>query len=245
MSTTYTIPNRPVGSAVRNIGDIISDFDAVLAALNNFDGGNVQPGTISGEKLSDSVGQATGVSSLTDTRRGKSLVTAGATSGFAPTTWQTAPNPCKVSNLKVPSSGLLRVAARCRVFKSSGPVGASIAVGLGIVPTGTVVPYPALAVDYRTSPQTYMTAAMLGDVNTLSNAVAYTSLGSSTGWSSSASSSSGDYHQFGDSVQVGHMGELLIPVPAGSYDVGLIYIQPAGSGSYGVSGQELYTKVEA
>jgi hypothetical protein len=34
MSTLYTIPNRPVGSAVRNIGDIISDFDSILAALN-------------------------------------------------------------------------------------------------------------------------------------------------------------------------------------------------------------------
>jgi hypothetical protein len=246
MATTYTIPNRPVGSDVRNIGDIISDFDAILAALNNFDGGNLTPKSVTGEKLSDSLGQAIGISSLTDIRRAKALAPTGALSGFAPgSTWVTAPAPCKITNLKVPSQGFIRVAARTRVFKAGGTISTALWVGLGLVATGGALTPAYSMLDKPPGVRDTMNVQILGGVVPSANTIAYTDPTSFVGWTQSVISGSGNFVAPGSSFQAGHMGELLIPAPAGNYDVAIIYASAVPGGDYGVSGQELYAKVEA
>jgi hypothetical protein len=46
MSTEYTIPNRPSGTDTKSIEGIVDDFDAILDALNSYDGANVQEKTM-------------------------------------------------------------------------------------------------------------------------------------------------------------------------------------------------------
>lgn len=46
MPTVYTIPVRPTGTDTKNIEGIVDDFDAILDALNDYDGGNIHAKTV-------------------------------------------------------------------------------------------------------------------------------------------------------------------------------------------------------
>lgn len=92
-----TIPNRPIGSDARSIAQMLANFDAVTDQVNgNVDGNNLSLGTR----------QALGVSDTTAVRRGSSVITASE----APTTsWAVLATPDRVSNIVLPSAGLIKV----------------------------------------------------------------------------------------------------------------------------------------
>lgn len=53
MATTYTIPNRPVGTDPRSISEMLANFDEVLAALNSYDGANIRARSIATSSLAE------------------------------------------------------------------------------------------------------------------------------------------------------------------------------------------------
>jgi len=105
MSTTYSIPNRPTGSDVRSISAIIADFDAVLAALNTFDGGNISAGTVLAAALADAA--KLGLSDGSNVRRGKAIISA--TESRSNTAYGLLTTPDRVSGIVLPTDGLILV----------------------------------------------------------------------------------------------------------------------------------------
>lgn len=70
MATRYSIPNRPSGREPRHIEQITQNFEEIISAINNFDGGNLRTESVTAEKLSNAILEATGINTGT-VRRGK------------------------------------------------------------------------------------------------------------------------------------------------------------------------------
>ena len=98
--TTFSIPNRPAGSAVRSIAQITANFDSIINQLN---GQNLDPANFS-ESL---VNAPLGLSDSDSIRRGKSIIST--TESRTNTAYGTMTTPDQVANVVVPTDGLLWV----------------------------------------------------------------------------------------------------------------------------------------
>lgn len=127
MTTTYTIPNRPSGGDARSVSPILANFDAVLAALNSFDGGNIQASSLPSGGLADAA--RLGLTDGGTTRRGKSIIATeesrvNAAFGYLPT-------PDRVQSVVLPTDGLIVVSYSAVWKHNQGGVAPDAAIFLG------------------------------------------------------------------------------------------------------------------
>lgn len=107
MATAYSIPNRPSGGDPRSIAAMTSNFDAVLAALNAFDGDNIADGTIPADAFTTPLKARLGLTDATVTRSGRTNIPTLETTTSLGHTFLTTND--RVQNITVPSGGLLFV----------------------------------------------------------------------------------------------------------------------------------------
>lgn len=138
MATVYSIPNRPPGTGVpRSIASILADFDAVLSALNTYDGGNISAGTIASDALSTAAKARLGLSDAGTVRSGKSIIaTSEARTNVA---YGTLTTPDSVANLVLPQDGLIGVLFQA-TWQESVQNAARAAICLGANPVQISAP---------------------------------------------------------------------------------------------------------
>jgi hypothetical protein len=140
MTTPYSIPNRPSGSDVRSVGAIITDFDAVLAALNSFDGGNLQANSVLAAAIADAA--RLGLTDGATVRRGKSII--ATTESRTNVAYGTLATPDKVAGLVLPTDGLIFVSYQATWQESVlGAARAAIFIGANQLKTWLTGAAPA------------------------------------------------------------------------------------------------------
>jgi len=86
------------------VNDLVSDFDAILAAMNSYDGGNLQAGSLSSNSLT--VRDKLGLSGGGLVYRGKSII--NTTESLTPgSLLQTMATPDQVLNVRLETDGLI------------------------------------------------------------------------------------------------------------------------------------------
>lgn len=211
--TSVNLPNRPIGTDARSIAAILANFDAVLAAVN---------GGIDGDNLVSTVAQQLGLSSSSVVRRGKSIVnTAESVTGSPHAVLAT---PDRVSNIVVPSGGLLLVSFWAQIVSSSA--------------TGTARIY------LNNNPVSNVNGPADGQVNSsIANGILVTS--PAPNWAGLGGLSLYGDSTVSDDLTNGHpVGEFLpIVVNPGTYTVEMRYEKTAGTVT--LSNRKLYVKAEA
>jgi hypothetical protein len=115
--TVISLPYSPVGGDVRSISGLLSNFDAITAALNGgLEAENLKDNTLTEAKLSSSVLQLLGINSSTVTRR--AIVTAS--NEF--TTSSLTPVSCGLllSAINVPTLGLVILGGEVEIKTTTG-----------------------------------------------------------------------------------------------------------------------------
>lgn len=123
----YTIPNRPAGGDARSIGPVLANFDALLAALNSFDGANIQDGTVLAAALADAA--KLGLTGGGVTRRGKAIISAEEVRTNV--AYGLMPTPDRVQSVVLPTDGLIVVHYNALWKHNLSGVAPSAAIFLG------------------------------------------------------------------------------------------------------------------
>jgi hypothetical protein len=218
MSTTYTIPNRPSGSDVRSISALLADFDAILAGMNSFDGGNIQNGTVLAAALADAA--KLGITDGASVRRGKTnIATTEARSNVA---YGVMTTPDRVSGLVLPSDGLIVVGFQATWQESV------LGAGRGAIFIGANQLKYAIS-----SGAPGVQEASVGGSSANLDLPVFT-----TGSGLTATAGSGNYTGDVTTGQILGQGFVVIFAAAGTYDVSVQF--KASSGSVTVKNRKLW-----
>lgn len=117
---SLSIPNRPVGTDVRSVSQLLANFDAIINWVN---GANV-----AAANLTSALASSLGVNAGGVVRRGKTNIATEET--ISATSYGFATTPDRVSSVVLPTDGLIFVAFQ-GVWKQTGANGLKAAIFVG------------------------------------------------------------------------------------------------------------------
>lgn len=116
-----TLPKTITPGTPENASDVQSNDAALLAALN---------GQLDGDNLTAAAARAAGISDSTNIRRGSSII--ATSESITNAAYAVLTTPDRVSNIVVPSAGILHVSLWAMVTKAVGTAGDNISAAIFI-----------------------------------------------------------------------------------------------------------------